>query len=92
MNSRLYVGNLPFDIINLDSDLEELFAKNGTVKLINIMKDENSGVGRGFAFVEMMNAEEAAMAIQSINQKKFMGRILNVSIASINSQSRFLSK
>ncbi len=79
MKSRLYVGNLPFDVETID--LEELFAKNGLVKSINIIKERGSGRGKGFGFVEMGDQQEAREAIENINNKEFQGRVLNVDLA-----------
>jgi cold-inducible RNA-binding protein len=65
MPSKLYVGNLAFGVSN--SDLEELFSKEGQVQSVAVITDKFSGQSRGFGFVEMANAEDASKAIQQFN-------------------------
>ena len=57
MGRRLYVGNLPYT--TGEAELQELFAKAGTVESVRVMRDAATGRARGFAFVEMSTDEEA---------------------------------
>lgn len=79
MESKLYVGNLPYG--TRDNDLQELFSKAGTVVSANVITDRESGRSKGFAFVEMSSPEEAEKAIQMLNGYSLDGRDLRVSIA-----------
>ena len=79
MEAKLYVGNLPFS--TGDTDLQDLFAKAGTVKSAQVIKDRASGRSKGFGFVEMSSAEEAQNAITMYHGKDFSGRPLTVNIA-----------
>jgi len=76
---KLYVGNLSFDTSN--EDLQQLFAKAGTVESASIVEDRETGRSRGFGFVEMSTKEEGAAAIQQFNGKEMGGRALNVNEA-----------
>ncbi len=76
MAKKLYVGNLPFTIT--EEELTELFSQYGEIKSVSVIKDQYSGRPRGFAFVEMENADEAANAL---NGKDFGGRALTVNEA-----------
>ncbi|MBI1945303.1 MAG: RNA-binding protein [Deltaproteobacteria bacterium] len=78
-NNRLYVGNLPFQVT--DADLTNLFTPFGTVAKANVITDRDTGRSRGFAFVEMGNAEQAQAAIGGLDGKPFEGRNLQVSVA-----------
>ena len=78
-NNKLYVGNLPF--ASTAQDLEALFGQVGTVSVVEIIFDKFTGRSRGFAFVEMGTAEEAAAAIEQFNGKDFGGRNLTVNEA-----------
>jgi hypothetical protein len=71
----VFVGNLAFKAS--PDELNELFAKYGTVHSVRIMKDRATRRPRGFAFVEM-EANGAAKAIKSLNGKEFLGRELRV--------------
>src|SRR5688572_1577833 len=57
MAQKLYVGNLPFSAT--EDELKSLFGQYGDVRSVNIISDRETGRPRGFAFVEMENAEEA---------------------------------
>ena len=59
----LFVGNL--DSETTQEELRQLFEAYGQVMQIHIIRDRDSGLPRGFAFVEMTNAAEAEKAIQS---------------------------
>ncbi|MEA2020808.1 MAG: RNA-binding protein [Patescibacteria group bacterium] len=76
MSQKLYVGNLDFE--TTEEDLQERFAKAGTVVSAEIIKDRDSGKSRGFGFVEMSSKEEAKKAIELFHQKEFQSRTLTV--------------
>jgi cold-inducible RNA-binding protein len=76
MNTKLYVGNLPFE--TTESDLQTLFGTAGQVSAINLVRDRSTGQARGFAFVEMSDVEGAQRAIAEINQHQLGGRSLTV--------------
>ena len=77
--SRLFVGNLPYQ--TMDNDLQEYFAAAGVVTSVNVMLDKFTGKSRGFAFVEMSTAEEANKAVEMFHNKEFQGRQLTVNVA-----------
>lgn len=79
MNNKLYVGNLSFE--TTEAELQALFAQAGTVQAINIIRDRETGRGRGFAFVEMTNDADAQSAIDQFNEHSFAGRNLTVNLA-----------
>ena len=75
---RLFVGNLDFHAT--EDGLHQLFAASGPVDRVDIVKD-SSGQPRGFAFVEMTNADDADKVIAALDGTQFGGRILTVSEA-----------
>jgi RNA recognition motif-containing protein len=79
MSTKLYVGNLPYQ--TTESDLQALFEGAGQVNTVNIMRDRATGQARGFAFVEMSDAEGAQRAIDELNRRDFGGRSLTVNEA-----------
>ena len=79
MSMKLYVGNLSFQTSS--EDLQELFAKAGTVESASVVEDRETGRSRGFGFVEMSTNEEGQAAIQQFNGKEFNGRNLTVNEA-----------
>ena len=72
MNKKLYVGNLSFE--TSDAELEELFGKAGKVESVRVMRDMETGRGRGFAFVEMASEQDAQNAVSMFNQYSLHGR------------------
>ncbi len=79
MSTKLYVGNLPFEAT--ESDLQTLFESAGQVSTINIIRDRATGQARGFAFIEMNDAESAQRAISELDKHQFGGRSLTVNEA-----------
>ncbi|MGY3870164.1 RNA recognition motif domain-containing protein [Aeromonas crassostreae] len=71
----LYVGNLPYRANEIA--VRELFAEQGQVISVRLMKDKATGKRRGFGFVEMP-AADAAKAIAALNDKEYQQRTLKV--------------
>jgi RNA recognition motif-containing protein len=76
---KLYVGNLAYSVTN--EDLKDLFSQSGTVESVAVVSDKFSGQSKGFGFVEMADAGEAAAAIQSLDGTEFKGRNIKVNEA-----------
>ncbi len=74
MSSKLYGGNLPFEVSA--EEVLSLFEQAGTVESVKIITDQYSGRSRGFGFVEMVG--ETAKAIQVLNGQPLKGRNLVV--------------
>ena len=70
MATKLYVGNLSFD--TTENDIQDLFARAGTVREAVLMQDRMSGKSRGFAFVTMSSEEEAQNAARQFNGRHCM--------------------
>jgi RNA recognition motif-containing protein len=79
MNSRLYVGNISFNVT--DDNLNDLFAAHGVVVETKVMMDRDTGRSRGFAFVTMQEASEAEAAIAALDGTDLDGRALTVNLA-----------
>jgi len=79
MGSKLYVGNLNYDVTG--SDLEQLFSAHGTVQSAEVIADRDTGRSKGFGFVQMGSDEEAQAAIAALNGQDHMGRNLTVNEA-----------
>jgi len=79
MSTKLYVGNLPYE--TTETDLQALFESAGQVSTISIVRDRATGQARGFAFVEMNDADGARKAISELDKYDFGGRSLTVNEA-----------
>ena len=62
---NLFVGNLGSEVTL--EELRGLFEAYGQVVQVHIIVDRDTGLPRGFAFVEMTNDAEAEKAIKALN-------------------------
>lgn len=79
MNTKMYVGNLPFSAT--ESELRDLFSQYGAVTDIHLPMDRDSGRPRGFAFVTMDSDTAMNNAINELNGKEWNGRTLAINEA-----------
>ena len=75
---KIYVGNMPFSMD--ESQLRGLFEEFGEVDSANVITDRETGRPRGFAFVEMQDAD-ARKAMSELNEREVDGRQLKVNEA-----------
>lgn len=79
MNKKLYVGNLLYEVT--DDELTQHFGQAGAVVSAQVIRFQDTGRSKGFAFVEMASEEDAQKAIDMFNGQDFKGRKLVVSEA-----------
>ena len=79
MGTRLFVGNLSFEVT--ENDLQDLFSQAGSVNSVNIMQDRTTGRSRGFGFVDMASEADMSKAVTMFSGKDFKGRALTVNEA-----------
>jgi RNA recognition motif-containing protein len=82
----IYIGNLSYKIS--DHKLQEVFEEFGEVTSAKIIKDRQTGRSKGFAFVEMINDEEAQAAIDKLDGSEIDGRAVKVNKARPKETSR----
>lgn len=76
-SSRIYVGNLSYDVS--ESDLIDLFKGIGGVRNVEIVYNRTTHRSKGYGFVEMLHVDEAKRAVEVLHDQHFMGRKLTVS-------------
>ena len=79
MAHKVYVGGLSFS--TSDERLREMFAGAGGVESAAVVMDRDTGRSRGFGFVEMATAEQAADAVKQFNGQAVDGRTLKVELS-----------
>ena len=79
MSKKLYVGNLPFS--STEADLKDVFGRHGGVASVSVITDRETGRARGFAFVEMEDADAAQNAIRALDGTDLGGRNIKVNEA-----------
>ncbi len=77
--TNIYVGNLLY--ATTEPELVEFFSQWGQVERATLVYDRETGRPRGFAFVEMPDAAEAAEAVANAHGKELNGRPLTVNEA-----------
>ena len=78
---NIFAGNLSFD--STEADVKKLFEGFGNVASVAIVmeKEKKAPKSRGFGFVQMPDEQQALAALAALNNKEFMGRVLNVNPA-----------
>lgn len=77
MSVRLYVGNLPKDVVEKQA-LIDFFVDAGENATTKVIKDRKTGKCRGFAFVTVPTDEEADAFIEKYNGQAFMDTTLKI--------------
>ena len=75
----IFIGNLSWDAER--EDLIHLFSQYGEVSKCSMPLDRETGRKRGFAFVDLGNAEEEKKAIDDLQDVEWMGRAISVRVA-----------
>jgi RNA recognition motif-containing protein len=79
METRIYVGNL--NKSTTEEEIKTLFAQAGEVTQVDLVKDRESGLSKGFAFVSMTTQAEMDKAISMFNAYSLAGNELKVNVA-----------
>jgi RNA recognition motif-containing protein len=85
MDIRIYVGNLAKS--TTEDEITALFAQEGEVTSVELIKDRKSGLSKGFAFVTMTSQESADKAISKYNAYSLAGNEIKVNISKPRVQS-----
>ena len=78
MQNSLFVAGLEWSITN--EELSEIFSACGTVESAKVVTDKFTGRSKGFGFVDMATAEDAANAITTLNNSTQKNRQIVVKI------------
>jgi len=78
--TKLYVGNLHENIT--DDMLKGIFSPFGRVESIQIVKDQETGVSRGYAFITFAEAPHAKQALDQLNGFEIAGRPIKLNTVS----------
>ncbi len=75
---QIYVGNLAYRAS--EKDLRQYFERYGEIRNVRVIRDQNTGRSRGFAFVTYGEMQQAEKALEAHGQDLF-GRAMVVRIA-----------
>jgi RNA recognition motif-containing protein len=79
MGMNLYVGNLAYDVS--DVELKDAFSSFGTILTTKIIIDKHTNQSRGFGFVEFAEREAGEAAIAGMQGKPIHNRNITVNEA-----------
>ena len=79
MEVKLYVGNMSYG--TTQEQLRTMFSEAGTVVTVEVIKDRDTGMSKGFAFITMASQADAAKAISMFDGKEVDDRPLKVNTA-----------
>ncbi|ODH28015.1 polyadenylate-binding protein, cytoplasmic and nuclear [Paracoccidioides brasiliensis] len=74
--TNVYVKNLEPEVTN--EEFRELFEKYGEITSASLSRDNETGKSRGFGFVNFVNHDSAAAAVEDLNDKEYKGQKLYV--------------
>ncbi|XVE77332.1 hypothetical protein DITRI_Ditri13aG0053900 [Diplodiscus trichospermus] len=77
--SEVFIGGLPKDA--LEEDLRELCEPIGEIFEIRLMKDQESGESKGYAFVAFKSKEIAQKAIEELHSKELKSKTIRCSLS-----------
>ncbi|NJM67120.1 MAG: RNA-binding protein [Acaryochloris sp. RU_4_1] len=75
----IYIGNLSYDVT--EADLTSVLTEYGSVKRVKLPTDYETGLLRGFGFVDMAADAEESAVIEALDGAEWMGRSLKVNKA-----------
>ncbi|AYL94893.1 RNA recognition motif domain-containing protein [Mucilaginibacter celer] len=76
---KLFIVGFPRDMEEIE--LVELFSAYGTVNTVRIITDKDSGISKGYGFLEMLDEAGAQRAIDAMNGATIDDREISVRIA-----------
>jgi RNA recognition motif-containing protein len=76
---NIYVSNLNAEVN--EKQLRQLFAPFGIVDSVKIVTDFQTGLSKGFGFVEMTERADGVAAMKKLDNLDFMNAVINVTEA-----------
>jgi nucleolar protein 12 len=74
--TSIFIGNLPY-VVN-EEELRAHFADAGKILNVRVIRDKDTFIGKGIAYIQFSTPEEMKKAVESKNDSKFKGRDLRV--------------
>lgn len=75
-SSYIFVGNLPFELT--EGDLLVVFEQYGRIADVHLVRDQETGKSKGFAFIGYEDQRSTILAVDNFNGIELLGRKLRV--------------
>ncbi|KAF2623044.1 RNA-binding domain-containing protein [Macroventuria anomochaeta] len=83
---RLYLRNLHFEVA--EEDIRNQFSKYGSLEEVHVPLKKSDGKGKGFAFVQFKDPENAVTAFNENDSTIFQGRLLHIISAKAKKETK----
>lgn len=74
--TSVFIGNLPW-VVN-EEELRSHFEDAGKILNVRVIRDKETFIGKGIAYIQFASTEDMKMALETKNNTKFKGRDLRV--------------
>ncbi|EEH60765.1 uncharacterized protein MICPUCDRAFT_8359, partial [Micromonas pusilla CCMP1545] len=75
-SAYVFAGGLSFDLT--EGDVLAVFSQYGEIVDVNLVRHEDTGKSRGFAFICYEDQRSTVLAVDNLNGAKVLGRIIKV--------------
>eukprot|EP00658_Telonema_sp_P-2_P036083 TRINITY_DN2615_c0_g1_i11.p1 TRINITY_DN2615_c0_g1~~TRINITY_DN2615_c0_g1_i11.p1 ORF type:complete len:313 (+),score=64.63 TRINITY_DN2615_c0_g1_i11:155-1093(+) len=75
-SAYIFAGNMPYELS--EGDVITIFSQYGQVTDINLIRDEETGKSKGYAFLKYYNQKSTVLAVDNFNGTKILGRVIRV--------------
>lgn len=75
-DATIFIGNLPY-VVN-EEELRAHFAEVGKILNVRVIRDKDTFIGKGIAYIQFATTEEMKKAVEAKGNSKFKGRDLRV--------------
>lgn len=82
--NKVFIGGLPTEMN--ETQVKELLSQFGQIKAFNLVKDQITGVSKGYAFCDFQNEKVTDEAIAALNGKEVGSKILLVQRANVGAK------
>lgn len=76
----IFVGNIPYDAD--ENSIRQLFSEVGHVRSFRLVTDRDTGMPKGFGFLEYGDIQTAQSAVRNLQGREINGRKLRIDLAS----------
>ncbi|TCD08445.1 RNA-binding protein [Pedobacter frigidisoli] len=75
---KIFIGGLADNIQEMD--LAVFVSLHGKIETIKVVRDRATGKCKGYAFIELLNIEDAKNIISMLNGETFKGNVITVKL------------